>query len=231
MKKLLTVTAVLMAAALIFTGCKNAANSDDGGEDLPGTWTSDAEVFEKYKDHPGRKITVTDKTVTFTCTPSEVESSDVPSQGFYSYPYSFTTESIYTGFKVSASGSSSKSGCGLLFCGQDVGDNSWSGYKLLLDYDGFMLEQIDEGKYSDITTNWVTNSAIKKEPAANDVTIYTDSDSNIVIKINGTKVYTLKNPTYKKGWIGFTANIAKDDVTAGKTVTQKYVFKEFQTAK
>lgn len=234
MKKLLSVTAVLIAAALFFAGCNNAANTPEDApeEKLPGTWTTEADVFSNYTQKPGRAISVTDKTVTFTCTPSELQSADIPENGgFYSFVYSFTVDNIYTGFKVSASGSSSKSGCGLIFCGKDEDNNSWSGYQLLIDYDGIVLNQYDKGNRTQIIDDWLSNDAIKKEPNTNEIAIYTDSDDSIVIMFNGTKVYTIKNPVHKKGWIGFTTNIAKDDATAGKTVTQKYSFTEFQTAK
>ena len=47
MKKLLQVSAVLLAAVLMFAGCKN--NADEGGDDLPGTWVSSLEYYDDWQ--------------------------------------------------------------------------------------------------------------------------------------------------------------------------------------
>lgn len=230
MKKLLTIATVLLTAALVFTGCSNPAASSgggDGGPSLPGNWTTTAETYTSYKKNDGRTITVNEKTVTCTIVSTELSDSDKPDGGITYWTYPITTDTKeYTGFKASAKCSSSNCGYGLVFCGVDIDSSHYSAYTLLISNDGFKVRKTISNATSDIT-DWQTNACIKAEPTANDVIVYTDSNS-IIIQINGTQVYKIDNPELKKGWVGFTTNIAKKDVDAASTVTQTYTFNEFQ---
>ena len=57
--------------------------------------------------------------------------------------------------------------------------------------------------------------------------VYTDTDSSIVIEINGTEVKRIASPvsTLRIGDIGFVPVVSSDDTG---TVAQTYNFKKFQ---
>ena len=205
-------------------GCKDPVNND-GGEELPGKWTTNATCWGAYTNQypAGCSITVDNTKVTYKLTPSNMTNAEEkPSEGFTYWRYEFTQEDIFTGFKATASCSSAECGYGFVFC-----LNNYDAYVLLLNDDGFKVTK----KIGDEVAKfceWTSGDYIKAEPGENEVLVYTDTDGSIVIKINGHLAYTIRNPELKKGHIGFTTNVGKGDLDSGKPITITYKFEKFQ---
>lgn len=227
MKKLLSISAVLLTAALIFTGCAQPTNSDGGNTNPgPGNWRdmTTADHYTSYTARNGRVITVSGNTVTFTGDKNNLDDADKPTDGFSYWTNQFTLDgNSFTGFTASAKGTSSNSGCGLVFCGTDTA-TSYNAYTLLLANGGYKVKKVTNGTSTEISGGWINNTNyVKAEPQDNEVTVYKDG-TKLVIKINGNLAFEIREAEYTSGWIGFTTNIGADDTT----VSQTYTFKKVQ---
>jgi len=228
MKKLLTVTAVLLTAALFFTGCKNAANSD-GGEDLPGKWKSDLNFYPAQNanvERTGGVLTTDGKgTAIFQNTnPTQPDPANpIIERNFRNDIYKFSKENNLTGFEATAKSTSSYCTYGFSF---NI-SNDWKNmYQIILEYDSFEIQKEIDGTWS-IIKNWTQNNAIKLEPAENTVTVYKDGNS-IVIKVNGTTIHTIENPEITKGSVGYMPSVAYEDIESGTGYTITYKLKQAQ---
>ncbi len=228
MKKLLSISAALLTAALIFTACTQPTNPDGGNTNPgPGNWrdmaTADHATNAYYTARNGRVITVSGNTVTFTGDKNNLDDADKPTRGFNYWTNQFTLDgNSFTGFTASAKGTSIKSGCGLVFCGSDT-TSSYNAYTLLLANGCFMVRKVTNGTATDMFNDWINADYIKAEPQENEVTVYKDG-SDMYIKINNNLAFVIRNASYTSGWIGFTTNIGADDTT----VSQTYTFKKVQ---
>ena len=229
MKKLLPLSAVLLTAALFFTACTQPVNSATEANPGPGNWRdmTTADHYITFTPRNGRTVTVTGNTVSFAGNKNELDAADKPTSGFTYWPYSFTNgTNNFTGFTASAQGSSTESGCGLIFCGTDIANNNYDGYILLLNNGGFKVIKRSGGINSTMSNGyngWVTADYIKADPQGNEVTDYKENANNI-IKINNNPAFTILNAEYTSGWIGFTTNIGAEDTQ----VQQQYTFKKVQ---
>ncbi len=231
MKKLLTISAVLLAAALVFTGCSNPASSSGDGpteKTYPGTWTTDANTWSGYNTSTGRTITVNNNTITVSTNTTTY--ANMPASGKWSYGADeFTRNGTFKGFAATAT-STSKAGCGFCFgYSEDKDDNSkFSSYVLIIQDGACLVTKAVDGVWDTVTaSDWISNTCINTGNSTNEVVVYTDTDSSIIIEINGTAVRRIQSPasTLRVGNVGFSPVISGSDTG---TVTQTYTFKKFQ---
>ena len=226
MKKLLQVSAVLLAAVLMFAGCKN--NADEGGDDLPGKWTSELNFYSGQTTDPITKglLTADGKggVIIQYAKPTQPDPDKPLTENYFrNNLYPFSSDLNLTGFEATAKSTSSYCTYGFSF---NVSDDWYNMYQLLLEYDSYKLRKEIDGTWSDIT-NWSSNKAIKMEPAENTVTVYKDGDS-IVIKVNGTTIYTIKNPEITSGQVCYQPSVGYEDIASGTAYTITYKLKQAQ---
>lgn len=230
MKKILQVSAVLIAAVLMFAGCKNNA---DEGESLPGTWVSS---LEYYQPGTSNNWTFNNNRLAYTC--SDPASLNVP-QGYSStYTANVATAPQLYGVRVKIKQDAfTKAEPGIMLfltTTKDTSGNSvFETYYSLSFYKGSYIlyekeagkERVclsrDEGGYANIF-----NDAINAEGIENEVLFYTDGDK-LVLKINGTTITTVS----KKLDSGKTSAcmIVPDEATG--SINANWEFLEFQTGK
>ena len=227
MKKILSLgllLAVIFTAGL--TSCKHNAD-----EKLPGTWSSVA-TFYNFSNHT--KITATGSQFDYKLeNPLTAWGEIIPDGKFGFNTYSVTKESIFTGFKATASANSSSSGCGFAFCiNKTIDPNNsenylWSYYSLVIQDGSIFMKQHDKG-VSTIILHWTEVPSLKAEPEENKITVYTDTDGSIIIKINGEVAHAIRNPEFTKGEIGILGVLSGKDQALNKTITASYEFLDFQ---
>ena len=218
MKKLLPVTAVLMAAALFFAGCSNSA--DGPTETLPGTWVSSVEYWPSNPENWTRNGN------TFSYNLTDVSSLGMESGYSYSKVFTIKTSPIY-GVKAKVRQNNfTDSQVGItLFAGDD------SYYQLTFWKGSYILyEKLSGGERTCLTMNNgyinLFNSSIKEEGQTNEVLFYTDGD-NLVIKVNGTKLTSIP----KKLDSGSAGAMVVLTSNSTSPVNASCEFLEFQTAK
>ena len=229
MKKLLSLAAVLLTAALIFTGCQNASSSSDDGDKLPGTWLSTTD-FENFTNHeafgPGSSFSskgngayeykLTDVSTT-TKRPSEGQ--------FKNHIYAVTRNADFTGFKATAKSTASEY-YGFAFNINIEGEN-WKYYSVVLSNTSFTIDYNAPGADAELAP-WTKNNAIKASPEENNVTVYADKDSTIHILINNADVHQIKNPVLTQGYVGAICCLKYTDIANNTVCTANYNFKEVQ---
>lgn len=219
MKKLLTMSALLLVALLLFTSCPS------GPAQI--TWASSVEMDTSTNTAFGVG-TVTynqsQKKYVYNINAGNVTGDNVPDSGrFKSHFFTVTTDDTYLGFKATVD-TTEDTYCGFLFNAKY--QNAWSYYILFLSDDSFMLKKCISGTSSTVAS-WTTNAAINAAPEENEVIVYKEG-SAIYIKINGTIVYTLENPQLQSGKCGVVCCLNDDDVTAGTEITTNWKFTGFQ---
>ena len=234
MKKLLTVAAVLMAAAMFFTGCKNAANSDDGGEDLPGTWVSTVDYYEANTGNPWSN---NKNKVSFSC--SNATSLGIEEGYSSTYSCAVSPTQLYGVRAKVKQNAFTKAEPGLILFLTTTGQGSntkFDTYYSLTFYKGsYTLYEKESGKesvcLSTSTENGETyentwHDAIKQEGNSNEVLFYTDGNK-LVLKINGTKIATID----KKLDSGKTSACMFVPGGISGAINANWEFLEFQTGK
>lgn len=225
MKKLLPLGLIIAAVlSLGLIGCKQNGDEDK----LPGTWTSSAELYSSWTPpFDVGTLTANDHTVTYELKqPSALSEEDKPGEGKYnSTSYNLTKEQYYTGFRANVT-SNADGGCGFIFC-RTVDENSkWSYYYLYINKNGhFYIDQSTKGVWSTVK-NWDSSSALLGQK--NEVLVYTDKSKNIVVSINNTVVFTIKEPELTHGGVGIICTVGDKDVTNDTHIKAVYEFKEFQ---
>ncbi|MBO4507191.1 MAG: hypothetical protein J5747_00965 [Spirochaetaceae bacterium] len=227
MKKLLTMSALLLVALLLFTGCPKEPAPNGNG--LPGTWSQSVQMITSNRNCWSNKGTLiydnTNKAFVFNLNAGELTGNDIPSNNsFKTWEFPTTTDTNYTGFKATVS-TTSGSYCGFLF--NCTTNDTWSYYYLVLSNGSFMLKQCLNNNYSSIAP-WTPDAAIKPTPQENEVLVYKDTDSSIVIKINGVTVYTITAPQLHEGQCGVTCCVSDTNYNNGTEITTTWKFKEFQ---
>ena len=227
MKKILSLgllLAVIFTAGL--TSCKHNAD-----EKLPGTWSSVA-TFYNYSNEP--RITATGSQFDYKLeNPLTAWNEIIPDGKFQYETWSLTKETSFTGFKAKASANSSSSGCGFAFCinrRADPDDSTktiWSYYSLVIQ-DGSIFMKQHDNRTSTLLLNWTAVPSLKAEPEENKITVYTDTDGSIIIKINGEVAHAIRNPEFTKGEIGILGVLSGKDQALNKTITASYEFLDFQ---
>ncbi|MBO4706298.1 MAG: hypothetical protein J5647_11225 [Spirochaetaceae bacterium] len=228
MKKLLTMSALLLVALLLFTGCpKDPAPNGNG---LPGTWSQSVQMFTNNRNCWSNKGTLiydnTNKAFVFNLNAGELTGNDIPDSGkFDTWWFPVTTDANYTGFKATATTTQSTY-CGFIFNLTEV-SNQWSYYYIVLSDSKFMLKKCINGTSSNILS-WTADDAIKPTPQENEVLVYKDTDSSIIIKINGVTVYTITSPEIHEGQCGVVCCVSNTQYNNGTEITTTWKFKEFQ---
>lgn len=229
MKKLLTIAAVLLTAALVFTGCSNpASGGGEGGPSLPGNWKTTANynsgtytIFNTGSlslDGKGGAI-YTNATPTETGTGTNVLTANT----FRTSCYKLVSDLNFTGFEGTVSCTSAYSTYGYCF---NVSSDFKSYYEVVIQGHGVLIRQyINSAKT--ILVDWENYSFIKAEPSENTVTVYKDGNS-IVIQINGSTVYTISNPELTMGAIACTCGLSYDDIQHQTNIKTTYKLSKFQ---
>jgi len=241
MKKLLQVSAVLIAAVLLFAGCKNNADDDS----LPGKWKNDIQYYNGTVD-----MTTADAalgvpetaigTVTWDGQGGAVYSFESPfdpyagtkdalqQNHFFNYAYGFmgSQYSDLTGFDAVASCTSSRAPYGFYFNIHSE-SNRWTDYyELLFEGTAFRIGQKVNGEWTTLHA-WDNATAINASPKNNNISVYKDGDV-IKIKVNGTIISTIENPELTEGFIGFACAFSYDDIQNHTAVTSTYKINQVQ---
>ena len=224
MKKLLQVSAVLLAAVLMFAGCKN--NADEGGDDLPGTWVSSLKYYDDWQKN---NWTATANKLQYNC-------SDVSSLGGMTYSSGVAEEPQLYGVRVKIKQNSFTDAEPGIILFRTITGNEWDTYYSLTFWKGsyILYEKLsgqDPTCISKTTdgTNTYSNTwhdAIKEEGNTNEVLFYTDGDK-LVLKVNGSTITTID----KKLDEGYTAACITIPKTATAPINANWEFLEFQTGK
>ena len=220
MKKLLTMSALLLVALLLFTSCPS------GPAQI--TWASSVEMNTNTNTVFGvgtLSYNSTNNKFVFNIDAGDVTGTTyVPSSGsFKSNFFTVTTDDTYLGFKATVD-TTEDTYCGFVFNAKY--QNAWSYYILFLHGNSYMLKKCISGTSSTVAS-WTTNAAINAAPEENEVIVYKEG-SKIIIKINGTEVYTITNPQLQSGGCGPVCCINDDDVEHHTTVTTNWKFNAFQ---
>ncbi len=230
MKKLLSISAILLAAALVFTGCSNPSSGSGSDPDaLPGKWKTNLDFFTGTNDckYCGGTITHDGKggVVYSNPNPTEPDPSSPMEEGHMTSAfYTICADTNLTGFEATAKSTSPYCTYGF---GWAISENDWNNmYELSFEYNGFILYEEINGVWTPIQ-NWKNDSSIKKEPGENTVIVYKDG-SNIIIKVNGSVIYTIKNAKITKGRLAFRTAIGYEDVQTGEGYTITYKVKQAQ---
>ncbi len=231
MKKLLTVTAVLLTAALLFTGCKNAANSD-GGEDLPGTWVSSLDYYQPYT---ANNWTGNKNTISYDC--SNVSSLGIETGYTMTYASGLSEGPQLYGVRAKIKQNTfTDAEPGIILFKTSSADGKWDTYYTLTFWKGSYIlyeklsgqERTCISKTSDGTETYSNtwHKSIKEEGNTNEVLFYTDGDK-LVLKVNGSTVTTIQ----KKLDTGDTGACIVIPSDATGSINANWEFLEFQTGK
>ena len=225
MKKLLSVAALLMIALLFFTGCAKDADPNA----LPGAWSPSAEQYGSFTATFGGKGTLVQSGTnqyTFSVDTAEIPDANKPTAGRFSWwVKNITTDPIYTGFKATVT-STADTYYGFSFNCTTTSDQ-WSYYAIFFHSNKFLINKIVNDSPTTIIS-WTPNTAINEAPTENEILIYKDAESNIVIKANGTEIYKLTSPQLTIGKCGVVLAVSDVDCNAGREISTLYTFKEFQ---
>ena len=219
-KNLLSVTVVLMTAALFFAGCSNSANGP--AQSLPGTWVSDVEYYTPGTyNGPCGTWTFDNKNVNYT------------SQTEPDYTGTSASDSLIVSdrqvYGVRAKVTTRSGAAAGIILPVDTDYSSY--YTLLIWKDSYMLAERFNG-----TAKWLSESnggsntfhrAIRGEGQTNEVLIYTDGNF-LIIKINGTQIKRISKKS-DSFLAGTSALLSKEQTTF--PVNANWEFLEFQIEK
>lgn len=228
MKKLLQVSAVLLAAVLMFAGCKNNA---DEGESLPGTWVSSLDYNDDWQKN---NWTVSKNKITYNC--SNVSSLGIENDHYRTYCAWVANKPQIYGVRAKIKQNTfTKAEPGIMLF-ETSSNDKFDAYYSLTFYKGSytLFEKLsgqeptclskstdDEGTY---TNTW--HDSIKQEGNENEVLFYTDGDK-LVLKVNGSTVTTID----KKLDAGNTWVCMDIPSNAASPINASWEILEFQTAK
>ena len=239
MKKLLTLSAVLLAAAMLFTACSNASGGDsDGGGSKgdSGSWSTTAKWYTSGASpvfyNSDNSITCGSFTpdgkggaVYYNQHPVETKtgSDALKSNQFRFTGYLFMSDYDITGFEGTAKCTSANSSYGFYF---NV-DEDWKNlYQVVIQGDGVLIKKRINGTTTTIQ-DWKTDNAIKAEPSENKIKV-AKNGKNIDISINGVNVYTITNAETTKGSIAGICGIGYDDILNDTPITATYKITRLQ---
>ena len=238
MKKLLSVTAVLIAAALFFAGCNNAANTPEDApeEKLPGTWVSS---LTYYNPATQGNWTYNKNKVSYKCT--NAASLGIEKDYSSTFTCGVSATQLYGVRAKIKQDAFTKAEPGLILflktSENSNGGSTFDQYYSLTFYKGsYTLYEKEIGKqrvclsthkYEDGNEYSNTyNDAIKDEGNENEVLFYTDGDK-MVLKVNGTLIKTFD----KKLDDGKTTACMYIPGGLSGAINANWEFLEFQTAK
>ena len=232
MKKLLSISAVLLTAALIFTGCAQPTvpeNTNPG----PGTWTSNVNFLEEFSEN---FWTRSKNLMTYNCT--NPSSLNIPSGKTLSSWVSYSADKVY-GFKAKIKQDKFTDGeYGFIFFYDDKNTESPtddSYYQLSFWKESYILYKRINGTMTCLSTPEGTNysntfnDAIKPEGQENEVIVYSEGN-NLVIKVNGTTIKTITREL-EPGTVNALVKIPYSVQQNNKTFNTDFTVLSFQTAK
>ena len=230
MKKLLTIAAVLLTAALVFTGCSNpASGGGEGGPSLPGNWKTTANYFDANTQSVFETGSITfdgkGGAIYNNAAPKETKTGEdeLKVNEFRFDSYKLVRDLDFTGFEGTASCTSTYSTYGYRF---NVSSDWKNLYEIIIQGQQALIRKRINGTTTKLT-DWETYSCIKAEPSENTFTVYKDG-SSIVIQINGTTIYTISNPEITNGGIACTCGISYDDILHQTNIKTTYKLSKFQ---
>lgn len=228
MKKLLQVSAVLIAAVLMFAGCKNNA---DEGESLPGTWVSSLDYNDDWQKN---NWTATANKLQYNC--SDVSALGIQDGLSTIYFAGVAKEPQLYGVRVKIKQNTFTEAEPGIVLFRTTSGNSWDSYYQLTFWKGsyILYEKLSGQNLTCISqttdgTDTYTNTwhdSIKKEGSTNEVLFYTDGDK-LVLKVNGSTVTTID----KKLDSGDTGACISISSSATAPINSSWEFLEFQTGK
>ena len=229
MKKLLQVSAVLLAAVLMFAGCKN--NADEGGDDLPGTWVSSLKYYDALQSN---NWTRTANKVQYNC--SDISALGLDEGYSTTYAVGLAEEPQLYGVRVKIKQNTFTEATPGIVLFRTTSGNGWDSYYQLTFWDGsyILYEKLDGKDRTCLSTRTdgsktVCNTyhdAIKAEGNTNEVLFYTDGDK-LVLKINGSTIKTI-DKKLDTGDMGACIEIPS---YATAPINSSWEFLECQTAK
>lgn len=235
MKKLLALSAVFITVALLFTSCQNPSGGSDDEDKMPGTWSSYSSVA--FRDPTTKLWKRNGNVFTFECqNPEELTQIE---QNTYRSFWCSPIEKLCSGFKATVikdSGFYPYADYGFVVNYSENAEGDPSFYSLELREDYFLINQILDGNRT-ILTQYESNgntyaykksSSIKKEPAENEVSIYTNKKGTIIFNINGDNIFTIEKPILKKGSCMPLGNISYENRINNVPVKVTFKFEEFQ---
>lgn len=227
MKKLLTLSALLLAALLLFTACP----SEPDPNALPGSWptnitlrSSTSTLFDK--EGGGETGTLTpraNKTFVYEL-PDPTELDEYPETGSYTATTSIitTNDSDCTGFEAEVTSTAEYYG----FAFNLTNGQSWSYYILDLSGTSYRV-RYKNGSSSDIEIGWTPNAAINAT-GTNKVLVYKDRNNKIIIKINDEVVHTIENPIFRSGKVGVLCCVTGEECLSSDSIGTTFKFLRFQ---
>ncbi len=238
MKKLISLSAALLTAAMLFTACSNPSGGDSGNSSNPGpgSWSSsanwysdtDSPVFEDNGTGATCGSITRDGTGGAVYTnPNPVETYTgnraLQNGKFRNSAYRFMSDTDITGFEATAKCTSTESTYGFKF---NVSTDWNNLYELFIQGNGVLIRKRIN---STVTTlqDWINFSEIKSEPAENKVTVYKDGNA-IKIFVNGKNVYNINNPELTSGAVAFTCGIGYADIQNHTSITATYKITKLQ---
>ena len=225
MKKLLPLGLIIAAVlSLGLMGCKQ--NADE--EKLPGTWTSTALMDTWDLSSTNTRLRSSNYTYNYTSdnTLSNFNYPTAPNSFTYT-TWAVTQEKTFTGFKASASTNPADSPYGFAFCIDINESKDWTYYTLVIEDNAIKVRYKPYTGDSTTVVDWTENEAIKTS-GTNEVLVYADKDSSIIININGTNVAIIRSPVLKSGYCGIIGAVTYESYTENSRISSTYTFKEFQ---
>lgn len=224
MKKLLSLVAVFITTILLFNSCKKETNEEFI---LPGNWKTDLQYINETINCISCGGTIDcrgDGIVIYrNSTPTQPDSNKpIQKNGFRTDTFLFAYDSNLTGFEATAKSTSPYCTYGFSFNRLDD-DNM---YEINFNNAYFKIWKQINGEWTTYL-DWTENKNIKIEPAENTIAVYTDG-KDIVIRVNGVNISTIRDPELTIGKIGFITGVGYDDIANGTGYTVTYQLKQAQ---
>ena len=227
---------VLLTTILLFSGCWTAdtAGLDENGEKLPGSWykfsgskkpvpediwgASSESTFTNYGDG----------TCIFASKAGELSYTYKPGPGDVTCKRcTVLSNSFITGFKATAI-STPDTYYGFAFNVNWYNDD-WVYYRLLFNNDSFTLDRMDGDNNFQTIVDWTKKSAIKSSNQENEILVYAiEEHGNIVIKVNGEKIYTIEDPVFYAGELGAVCCVDFNNYRNDNSINTTFKFEEYQ---
>lgn len=226
MKKLLTLSALLLAALLLFTACP----SEPDPNALPGSWPTTVSLYSSTitlfgKAGGGETGTLTpraNKTFVYEL-PDPTQLASYPNSNSYRLmPCSLTNDSDFTGFEAEATSTAGYYG----FAFNITTGTSWSYYILNLSDDSFQIKSVN-GSTDDLEIGWTRSAAIRAS-GTNKILVYKDRNNHIIIKINDELVHTIEDPLFRSGRVGVVCCVTAEECASSDSIGTTFKFLRFQ---
>ncbi len=226
MKKLLTMSALLLVALLLFTSCP----SEPDPNALPGTWAPSVEMNTTTRNlfdgHGSLTYQSSSKSFVYTLEHPD-QLTDKPDEGeFTYYPIPLTSDDTYTGFKATVSGTPSPNVGFIINFTRNSSTGKDTYYTILLHDGSYRIRKTINDVTTEVT-DWTPDDAINEESEGNEVLVYKDGTS-LIIQVNGVTVHRIESPAITFGKCGVICAVSGAECVSSETVTATYKFTNFQ---